>query len=44
MTNKIFVDTNILIYAYDLDDQDKHQICKTKITELWNNANGVIIT
>lgn len=44
MTDKVFVDTNILIYAYDLDDPDKHKICKTKIAELWNDGKGVIST
>ena len=44
MTDKIFVDTNILIYAHDLDAQDKHQTCKAQVAELWNNGNGVIST
>lgn len=34
----IFVDTNILIYAYDLDSKDKHHLAKTKIQELWSRS------
>jgi len=44
MTDRIFVDTNILIYAYDTEAHDKHVVCKEKIRELWNNGQGVIST
>jgi predicted nucleic acid-binding protein len=32
----IFVDTNILVYAHDIDAGGKHQIAKDKISVLWN--------
>jgi len=44
MSDKFFVDTNILIYAYDTQAGNKHESCKNKIRELWNDENGVIST
>ena len=44
MTDKIFVDTNILVYAYDLDAGKKHDISKNHIFKLWENRNGLIST
>ena len=44
MSDKFFVDTNILIYAYDTEAGNKHKSCKSKIRELWNDGNGVIST
>lgn len=44
MTDKAFVDTNILIYAYDTEAQEKHVVCKEKVRELWDNGQGVIST
>ncbi len=32
----IFIDTNILIYAHDLDAKEKHKLAKEKLTYLWN--------
>ncbi|OQX55378.1 MAG: hypothetical protein B5M53_04280 [Candidatus Cloacimonas sp. 4484_209] len=37
MTNKIFlIDTNILVYAYDKSEKEKHEICKNLIIKCWN--------
>ncbi len=44
MSDKFFVDTNILIYAYDTEAENKHLRCKNIIRELWNDDNGVIST
>ncbi|MBW2646795.1 MAG: PIN domain-containing protein [Deltaproteobacteria bacterium] len=44
MKDKIFVDTNILIYAHDLDAGPKHDVAASIIEELWGNENGVIST
>jgi len=44
MKDKIFVDTNILIYAHDLDAGTKHDVAVSIIEELWENENGVIST
>jgi predicted nucleic acid-binding protein len=44
MKGKIFVDTNIIIYAYDLDSGPKHDIAKTVIENLWEEKSGIIST
>jgi len=40
----IFLDTNILVYAYDLDEKSKRQTAKDILTDCWNNRSGVIST
>lgn len=42
MTEQIFVDTNILIYAHDIDAGSRHQSAQARIKELWQAGNGVI--
>jgi predicted nucleic acid-binding protein len=44
MTDKLFVDTNILIYAYDTEAGNKHAVCKQKLRDLWDSGDGVIST
>jgi predicted nucleic acid-binding protein len=44
MTDKLFVDTNILIYAYDLDAGAKHKQAAELIRSLWENRSGVLST
>ena len=44
MKDKIFVDTNILVYAHDLDAGLKHEIARSKIIDLWEDATGVLST
>lgn len=44
MKDKIFVDTNIIIYAHDLDSGPKHDIAKTIIEDLWEEKSGIIST
>jgi predicted nucleic acid-binding protein len=39
-----FIDTNVLVYAYDSDAGDKHQTAKLLVTELWQNRRGLIST
>jgi predicted nucleic acid-binding protein len=39
---KIFLDTNILIYAYDVSAGKKHEMAKTIIMDLWNSKKGVL--
>ena len=41
---KTFVDTNILIYAYDVDAGAKHTKAKALLKELWLNRDGLIST
>jgi predicted nucleic acid-binding protein len=42
MNDKSFVDTNVLIYAYDVDAQAKHEVAKAVLRDLWINDNGVL--
>jgi predicted nucleic acid-binding protein len=42
MSGKTFVDTNILIYAHDVDANVKHQIAKGVLRELWSEKMGVL--
>ena len=35
-----FVDTNVLVYAYDLDAGTKHEVARAALTELWNSGAG----
>lgn len=44
MTARVFVDTNILIYAYDLDAGDKHSLAWDFVRRLWVEGNGVLST
>jgi predicted nucleic acid-binding protein len=42
MSGKIFIDTNILIYAHDLDAGEKHTIAATILKNLWETETGII--
>jgi predicted nucleic acid-binding protein len=44
MNDKTFVDTNILVYAHDLDSGKKHDIAQKSIMNLWDTGTGVIST
>ena len=44
MNGKTFVDTNVLIYAHDMDAGRKHEIAKSVIRELWNERAGLLST
>jgi len=44
MSDKIFVDTNILVYAHDADAREKHAVAAKTIAELWESRNGIIST
>jgi predicted nucleic acid-binding protein len=41
---KIFVDTNILVYAYDTSARKKHEIARDIIVGLWDSGLGVVST
>jgi predicted nucleic acid-binding protein len=43
-TDKTFVDTNILIYAHDVDAGQKHEIAKAVVRELWAERAGLLST
>ena len=42
MNDRTFVDTNVLIYAHDVDAKAKHQAARTVLRELWNERTGVL--
>lgn len=42
MTVKTFVDTNILLYAYDREAGEKHEKARKAVVELWENNGGVL--
>jgi predicted nucleic acid-binding protein len=42
MNGRTFIDTNILIYAYDVDAKEKHSIARKVLTELWEAHSGVL--
>ena len=42
MSDKTFVDTNILIYAHDLDAKAKYEIAKEVLRDLWSSRAGVL--
>ena len=41
---RVFVDTNIIVYAYDRDAGRKHEIARDLMTGLWSAAGGVLST
>jgi len=39
-----FVDTNVLVYALDEDQGERHQKARALVEELWNSGLGVLST
>ncbi len=39
-----FVDTNVLVYAHDVDAGGKHARAQTLIAQLWQTREGVLST
>lgn len=44
MSDKYFVDTNILMYAHDTSAGEKHERAKSLVEELWRYRSGVVST
>ena len=44
MSDRYFVDTNILMYAHDTAAGEKHARAKALVEDLWQNRSGVIST
>jgi predicted nucleic acid-binding protein len=42
MSDRVFVDTNILHYAHDADAKSKHEVAKRILAELWSRRTGVL--
>ena len=41
---KVFVDTNVLVYAHDSTAGRKRDIAREVVLDLWNNETGVLST
>ncbi|MCL5292713.1 MAG: PIN domain-containing protein [Actinobacteria bacterium] len=41
---KTFLDTNIIIYAYDSSAGEKHETAKDILVDLWNSDQGLLST
>jgi predicted nucleic acid-binding protein len=44
MSDRYFVDTNILMYAHDTAAGDKHERARALVEELWETRSGVVST
>jgi len=44
VSDKFFVDTNILMYAHDTSAGEKHTRAKALVESLWENRSGVLST
>ena len=44
MTSKVFIDTNILVYALDRHDPDKQKKSRSRLRQLAETSGGVIST
>lgn len=44
MRDRVFVDSNVLVYAHDLDAKEKHSRAVEILRQLWENRNGVLST
>lgn len=44
MSGKVFLDTNILVYAHDLDAGKKHELALKIVKDMWDKRTGVMST
>jgi predicted nucleic acid-binding protein len=44
MSDRYFVDTNVLMYAHDSAAGEKHETAKALVAELWESRSGVVST
>jgi predicted nucleic acid-binding protein len=44
MSDKYFVDTNILVYAHDTSAGAKHERAKALVEDLWRQGSGIVST
>jgi len=42
MNARTFIDTNVRIYAHDVDAKTKHATANSILRELWSERNGVL--
>lgn len=41
---KVFVDTNVIVYAYDTTAGEKHHMARKILQDLWRSGEGLIST
>lgn len=44
MKDDVFVDTNILIYAHDVDSGRKYELASFLVRQLWESRKGILST
>jgi predicted nucleic acid-binding protein len=44
MTDRVFVDTNVLVYAHDADAGEKYSLAKELVAHLWEARTGILST
>jgi predicted nucleic acid-binding protein len=44
MSDRYFVDTNVLVYAHDSSAGSKHERARALVEELWRDRSGVLST
>ena len=42
--DKVFLDTNLLLYAYDAGSSAKHAVAVRILEDLWKSGNGILST
>jgi|SRR3989344_3778838 len=42
--DKILIDTNILVYAYDLSDKTKHELSSNLLKKCWENKKQFMVS
>src|SRR5690349_20292844 len=42
MSDRTFIDTNVLIYAHDVDVPQKRAVAQSVLWELWESRSGVL--
>ena len=42
MSDKVFLDANILVYAHDKDAGEKHSVARAIVKDLWEKRTGVL--
>jgi hypothetical protein len=44
MSDRVFVDANVLVYAHDLDAGERHAVAARLVAELWGTRGAIIST
>jgi predicted nucleic acid-binding protein len=42
--DRVFVDTNVLVYSYDADAGQKHDMARSVLIDLWGSGTGAVST